>query len=111
MAFSTDSKPDFVYVLVSARGIDRGTLLGRLTILLRAAIAAYEKVRGLIIADRVGVGFEIQLMSGGSRLVTGETLVKPMSGSSGSRMFRFHDVGGRHNNRGEKDAADRASHP
>jgi hypothetical protein len=76
MAFSTDSKPDFVYVLVSAKGIDRGTLLGRLTILLRAAMAAYEKDRGLIIADRDGDGFEIQLMSGGASGVTENALVE-----------------------------------
>lgn len=65
-AFFTDSKPDLVYVLVSAKGIDRPTLLARLTILLRAAITAYGKNRGLIIADRGGVGFEVQMVSGRS---------------------------------------------
>ena len=64
MAFYTDSKPDFVYVLVSARGIDRATLLGRSPKLLQAAMAAYGKDRGLVIADRDGAGFEIQLISG-----------------------------------------------
>lgn len=63
-AFFTDSKPDFVYVLVSARGIDRPTLLSRSTILLRAAMAAYGKNRGLVIADRDGAGFEVQLICG-----------------------------------------------
>ena len=66
MAFYTDLKPDLVYVLVSVRGIDRTTLLGRLTILLRAAMAAYGKGRGLLIADRDGDGFEVQLISGRS---------------------------------------------
>lgn len=65
-AFYTDSKPHFVYVLVSARGIDRATLLGRSTILLRGAMAAYRKDRGLVIADRNGAGFELQLISGRS---------------------------------------------
>jgi hypothetical protein len=64
MAFYTDSKPDLVYVLVSAKGIDRATLLPRLTILLRAAMAAYGKDRGLVIADRNRDGFEVQLISG-----------------------------------------------
>ena len=63
MAFYTDSKPHLVYVLVSARGVDRATLLGRLTILLRAAMATYGKDRGLVIADRDGEGFEIQMIS------------------------------------------------
>jgi hypothetical protein len=66
MAFYTDSKPDLVYVLVSAKGIDHATLLPRLTILLRAAMAAYGKDRGLVIADRNRDGFEVQLISGRS---------------------------------------------
>jgi hypothetical protein len=63
MAFHTDSKPDFVYVLVSARGIDRATVIGRCTILLRAAMATYGKDRGMVIADRDGAGFEVQLIA------------------------------------------------
>lgn len=66
MAFRTDSKPDLVYVLVSAKGIDRPTLIARLTILLRAAMAAYGKDRGLVVADRDRVGFEVQMRSGRS---------------------------------------------
>ncbi len=63
-AFYTDSKPEFVYVVVSARGVDRSILLPRLTTLLRAAMAHYGKGRGLVIADRDGEGFEVQLISG-----------------------------------------------
>jgi hypothetical protein len=74
MAFYTDSKPDLVYVLVFAKGIDRATLLGRSTILLRAAMAAYEKDRGLVIADRDGDGFEVQMISGRSTDSTDEKL-------------------------------------
>lgn len=62
-AFYTDSKPDFVYVLVSSKGIDRPALHARLTILLRAAAAAYGKDRGMVIADRDKEGFEVQLIS------------------------------------------------
>jgi len=62
-AFYTDSKPDFVYVLVSSKGIDRPALHDRLTILLRAAVAAYGKDRGMVIADRDKEGFEVQLIS------------------------------------------------
>ena len=63
-AFFTDSKPDLVYVLVSAKGVDRPILLCRLTILVRAAMATYGKERGLVIADRDKDGFEVQLISG-----------------------------------------------
>jgi len=63
-AFFTDSKPDLVYVLASARGIARPILLPRLTTLLRAAMAAYGKERGLVIADRDREGFEVQMGSG-----------------------------------------------
>lgn len=75
-AFYTDCKPDLVYVLVSALGIERATLLGRLTVLLRAAMAAYGKDRGLVIADRDGVGFEVQLVSGRSADLSDEALGK-----------------------------------
>ncbi len=66
MAFYTDSKPDRVYVLVSTKGIDRVSLIGRLTILLRSAMATYGKDRGMVIADREGEGFEVQMISGRS---------------------------------------------
>ena len=59
----TDSKPDFVYVLISAKGVNRAVLLKRSTILLRAALTAYNKKRGMAIADRDGEGFEIEMIS------------------------------------------------
>jgi len=65
-AFWTDSKPDLVYVLVAARGVERAVLLGRLPVLLRAAMAACGRNRGLAIADRDGAGFEVLLISGRS---------------------------------------------
>jgi hypothetical protein len=60
--FYTDSKDDFVYVLISAKGIDRPILIDRSSILLRAALAAYKKKRGMVIADRDGKGFEVQMI-------------------------------------------------
>lgn len=65
-AFFTDSKPDLVYVLISAKGIDRATLLDGSTILLRAAMGAYGKDRGLAIADRDWEGYEVQMTFGRS---------------------------------------------
>ncbi len=56
-----DSKPDFVYVFVSAKKVSRPVLIDRTTILLRAAMTAYEKTRGMIIADRDGENFEITM--------------------------------------------------
>ena len=64
MAFYIDSKPDFIYVLVSEKGIKRTILHDRLSTLLRAALAFYKKKRGMAIADRNGSGFEVQLCSG-----------------------------------------------
>jgi hypothetical protein len=65
-AFFTDSKLDLVYVLISAKGINRATLLDRSSILLRAAMGAYGKNRGLVIADRDWEGYEVQMIFGRS---------------------------------------------
>ena len=59
-----DSKPDLVYVLISAKGIDRSAVIKRSNILLRAAMANYQKARGMVIADRDGKNFEVQLLAG-----------------------------------------------
>lgn len=59
-----DSKPDFVYVLVAAKGIDRAEILKRSTLLLRAAMTCYKKPRGMAIVDRDGKNFEVQLIAG-----------------------------------------------
>jgi hypothetical protein len=59
-----DSKPDFVYVLVSARGVDRVELIKRSSLLLRGAVTYYKKQRGMVIADRDGKNFEVQLAAG-----------------------------------------------
>jgi hypothetical protein len=59
-----DSKPDFVYVLVSARGVTRPELIKRSNILLRAAMACYKRPRGMVIAERDGKNFEVQMIAG-----------------------------------------------
>jgi hypothetical protein len=59
-----DSKPDFVYVLISAKGIARSQVIKRSNILLRAAMAHYQKPRGMVIADRDRKNFEVQLLAG-----------------------------------------------
>lgn len=59
-----DSKPDFVYVLISSKGVDRSQVIFRSNLLLRAAMANYRKPRGMVIADRDQKNFEVQLMVG-----------------------------------------------
>lgn len=59
-----DSKPDFVYVLISSRGVNRVELIKRASLLLRGAVTQYDKQRGMVIADRDGKNFEIQLAAG-----------------------------------------------
>ena len=60
-AVHCDSKPDFVYVLASARGESRAELVDRARTLLLGAMAFYDKRRGMAIVDRDGVSFEVAL--------------------------------------------------
>ncbi len=62
-AYYADQKPDFVYVLLCSKGIDRLTVIERTEILLRAGLAAYNKTSGMAIADRDGQNFEVRLVS------------------------------------------------
>lgn len=59
-----DDKPDFLYVLASAKGFDRATLLKRGVYALWAGLPHYGKRSGLYIADRDGQGFELVYLSG-----------------------------------------------
>jgi hypothetical protein len=68
-AFHTDSKPDFVYVLISSKGVDRNELIDRSSILIYSAMKKYNKVKGLVIADRDSIGFEVQLVSAQNNLM------------------------------------------
>ena len=62
-AFYTDSKNDFVYVLISSKGVDRPILINRSSKLLSAALATYKKTRGMVIGERDGENFEVQMIS------------------------------------------------
>lgn len=59
-----DAKPDFLYLLIAAKGIERPPLLARENLLLRAALAYFGKPRGMAIADRDGKNFEVQMIAG-----------------------------------------------
>lgn len=86
-AFYTDSKNDFVYVLISSKGIGRPALMNRSSILLCAALAAYQKTRGMVIADRDGEGFEVQMISDFSARPIDEKLAKDFFANL--RIFDF----------------------
>ena len=60
-AFFTEN--DFVYVLISSKGIDRPTLINRANMLLHAALTSHKKTRGMVIAHRDGEGFEVEMIS------------------------------------------------
>ena len=82
MTFATayvDQKPEFLYVLASANGLDRATLLTRGIHALWAGLPHYEKKAGMFIADRDGQGFEVVYMS--RSIVTNEAR------DAGRRMF------------------------
>ncbi len=75
-AVYVDSKPDFVYVVISARGVERIELIKRATLLLSGAMMQYRKVRGMAIADRDGKSFEVQLRVGGPPESVGKQLAE-----------------------------------
>ncbi|SRR6266436_453932 len=75
-AVYVDSKPDFVYVLISAKGVERVELIKRASVLLRGAVTHYEKERGMVIADRDGENFEVQLAAGLTRDSISEMLAE-----------------------------------
>lgn len=60
----TDAKPDFLYVLVAAKGIERQPLLLRMNLLLRTGMAHFKKDRGMVVAERDGTNFEVNLLAG-----------------------------------------------
>ena len=60
--FRIDRKPDFIYLLASARGVKRNELIDRLRGLLGTAIAYFGGNRGMAICDRDGKSYEVSLM-------------------------------------------------
>jgi len=59
-AVCTDVKPDFLYVLVSARGLQRNVLADTIQQLLFGDLAFYEKTEGMVIADWAGDSFVVR---------------------------------------------------
>lgn len=62
-AYFIDSKPDFIYVLISSKGIERPVVIERAQALLWAGMTAYNKRRGMVITDRDGKSFEVVMAS------------------------------------------------
>ncbi len=56
-----DSKPDWVFVFVSSKGLERRELLERGTMLMRGAMAYYEKTCCLRVIDRDGQSYEVAI--------------------------------------------------
>ena len=62
-----DSMPEWVYVVAAAKNFDRTELLLRITSLMGAAMAFYEKPKCLVLVDRDGDGYEVALSRPGAR--------------------------------------------
>jgi hypothetical protein len=60
-AIHFDSRPEWVFVLVSSKGVTRREVLERATCLTRAAMAHYRKSRCLLVVDRDGESFEVTM--------------------------------------------------
>ncbi len=59
-SISLDSKPDFQYVLSASKGIERKEIIKRSEILIKAALAEYNKKRGMVISYNQDIdNFEI----------------------------------------------------
>lgn len=61
MAARLDSKPEWVYIFASSKGVGRNVVMSRITPLMRGAMAYYEKRRCLLVLDRDGATFEVAL--------------------------------------------------
>ncbi len=63
-SISLDSKPDFQYVLSASKGIHRKEIIKRSAILIKAALAEYNKKRGMVISYNQDIDkFEISLIT------------------------------------------------
>lgn len=73
-----DSKPDFLYIFASSKGMERTTVLMRGFSLLKGGLSFYNKLNGLAIIDRNGESYESILIRDFSATVEdqelGETL-------------------------------------
>jgi hypothetical protein len=66
-AIHFDPRPEWVFVLVSSKGIARREVLERAIILTRAAMAQYRKSRCLLVVDRDRESFEVTIGTMNSR--------------------------------------------
>jgi hypothetical protein len=55
-----DSKPEWVFVFASSKGVERPEVLKRLRALMSGAMAFYER-NCMIVVDRDSVGYEVSL--------------------------------------------------
>ena len=63
-AIWSDSKPYFQYVLAASKGVERKELLKRSEVLIRTALAEYNKTRGMIITYNQDIdNFEVVLIN------------------------------------------------
>jgi len=63
-AIWSDSKPYFQYVLAASKGVERKELLKRSEVLIKAALAEYNKHRGMIITYNQDIdNFEVVLVN------------------------------------------------
>jgi len=56
-----DSKPEWVYIFGSSKKVDRAEVISRGTLLMRGAMAYYDKRKCLLVLDRDGVSFDVFL--------------------------------------------------
>ncbi len=61
MSARLDSKPEWVYVFASSKKINRPEVLSRITLLMRGAMAHYQKRKCLLVIDRDKESYEVAL--------------------------------------------------
>lgn len=61
--FYSDAKPDWVFVFCSSQKMEHKSLIDALSQLGDGALANYDKIKCLVVADRDGEGFEVLYLS------------------------------------------------
>jgi hypothetical protein len=56
-----DSKPEWVFLFASSKGVEREEIFRRMESSMRAALAFYQKQRCLVVVDRDGAGYEVSM--------------------------------------------------
>jgi hypothetical protein len=80
MAAHLDSHQEWVFVFGSCKNMDRGVVLERTELLVRAAMAQYGKKRSLAVVDRDGLSYEVLF----ARMASCSTLAER---EAGERLF------------------------